>query len=86
MWASWALVEEETEEHEGSHEGHESHEEHDNGISGQNHIRLPSPQTTEAEQVITRIIGCAIAVHRAPGRGFLESIYRKAIDIGGARG
>ena len=68
-------------ENEGNHEGHESHEEHDDGISGQYHMRLPSPLTPEAEQVMTETIGCAIAVHRALGPGFLESIYRKAMHI-----
>jgi len=30
---------------------------------------------------MTQTIGCAIAVHRALGPGFLESIYRKAMYI-----
>ena len=30
---------------------------------------------------MTQTIGCAIAVHRALGPGFLESIYRKAMCI-----
>ena len=30
---------------------------------------------------MTETIGCAIAVHRALGPGFLESIYRKAMCI-----
>ena len=44
-------------------------------------MRLPSPLTDAEELVITRTIGCAIAVHRALGAGFLESIYKKAMRI-----
>jgi GxxExxY protein len=44
-------------------------------------MRLPSPLTPEAEDVITRTIGCAIAVHRVLGAGFLESIYQRAMEI-----
>jgi competence protein ComEC len=40
------------------------------------------PQLTpEAEDAMTSTIGCAIAVHRALGPGFLESIYKKAMHI-----
>src|SRR5215204_6480384 len=35
----------------------------------------------EHEELTRIIIGCAIAVHRALGPGFLESIYRKAMYI-----
>jgi GxxExxY protein len=44
-------------------------------------MRLPSPLSPEAESVMTQMIGCAIAVHRALGPGFLESIYRRAMYI-----
>jgi GxxExxY protein len=44
-------------------------------------MRLPSPLSPEAESVMTQTIGCAIAVHRALGPGFLESIYRRAMYI-----
>ena len=44
-------------------------------------MRLPSPLSPEAESLMTQTIGCAIAVHRALGPGFLESIYRKAMYI-----
>jgi len=33
----------------------------------------------ETDELITRIIGCALAVHRALGPGFLESIYAAAL-------
>jgi GxxExxY protein len=37
------------------------------------------PQATD--DLLTRIIGCAIAVHRELGPGFLESIYAAALAI-----
>jgi hypothetical protein len=36
------------------------------------HMHLSSPLTPEAEEVMTQTIGCATAVHRALGPGFLE--------------
>ncbi len=33
----------------------------------------------EHEELTRIIIGCAIRVHRAPGPGFLESVYRNAL-------
>jgi GxxExxY protein len=58
----------------------------DIGETDTNAIRLPgrrhdSPLSVEAESVMRQTIGCAIAVHRALGPGFLESIYRKAMSI-----
>lgn len=44
-------------------------------------MRLPSPLSDEAEEAMSATIGCAIAVHRALGPGFLESIYKKAMLI-----
>jgi len=44
-------------------------------------MRLPSPLPAETESVMTETIGCAIAVHRALGPGFLERIYRRAMYI-----
>lgn len=35
----------------------------------------------EADQVVRDVIGAAIAVHRALGPGFLESIYERALSI-----
>jgi GxxExxY protein len=43
--------------------------------------RPDSPLSPEGEWVMRQTIGCAIAVHRALGPGFLESIYRKAMCI-----
>jgi len=44
-------------------------------------MRLLSPLSPEAEEAMAETIGCAIAVHRALGPGFLESIYKKAMYI-----
>jgi GxxExxY protein len=44
-------------------------------------MRLPSPLSPDAERVMTQTIGCAIAVHRALGPGFLERIYKRAMCI-----
>ena len=67
-----------------NHEGHEDHEDHETASQTRSEpfrMRLPSPLTDEAERVMSATIGCAIAVHRALGPGFLESIYRKAMYI-----
>ena len=37
------------------------------------------PEETDA--LITRIIGCAITVHRALGPGFMEAIYSTALGL-----
>ena len=61
-----------------NHEDHE-HEAHEGSV---NHgLRIPSPLSPEADLVMSQTIGCAIAVHRALGPGFIESIYRKAMWI-----
>jgi len=44
-------------------------------------MRLHSPLSPDAERVMTETIGCAIAVHRELGPGYLESIYQKAMYI-----
>jgi GxxExxY protein len=44
-------------------------------------MRLPTPLSPEAEDAMSETIGCAIAVHKALGPGFLESIYKKAMHI-----
>ena len=76
-----------------NHEGHEDHEGHEelikrderaveHGIPPPWHrMRLPSTLPPETESVMTETIGCAIAVHRALGPGFLERIYRRAMYI-----
>ena len=69
-----------------NHEGHEDHEGHERRTNARLTtspfaMRLPSPLTPEAELVMAQTIGCAIAVHRTLGPGFLESIYRKAMCI-----
>jgi hypothetical protein len=81
--------------HEG-HEDHEDREHHESQEalvrrddrheeqlmpSPWHRMRLPSSLPPETESVITETIGCAIAVHRALGPGFLERIYRRAMYI-----
>ena len=44
-------------------------------------LRLASPLSLEEDRITYQVIGGAIAVHRALGPGFLESIYRKAIGV-----
>ena len=44
-------------------------------------LRIPSPLSDELEDLIERIIGCGITVHRALGPGLLESIYAKAVCL-----
>jgi hypothetical protein len=48
-------------------------------------MRLPTPLSPEAEEAMSETIGCAIAVHRALGPGFLESIisYLKTTRLQG---
>ena len=60
---------------------HEDHEEHESLLMPRHRMRLPSPLTARAEDVMSETIGCAIRVHRALGPGFLESIYRKAMHV-----
>jgi GxxExxY protein len=44
-------------------------------------MRLATPLSDETEAIMRKTIGCAIAVHRELGPGFLESIYKKAMCI-----
>ena len=61
-----------------NHEDHE-HEAHEGSV---NHgLRIPSPLSPDADLAMSQTIGCAIAVHRALGPGFIESIYREAMCI-----
>jgi GxxExxY protein len=62
-----------------NHEEHEDHEAHE--ASSSHGLRIPSPLSTEEDRLMSQTIGCAIAVHRVLGPGFLESIYRKAMCI-----
>jgi GxxExxY protein len=64
-----------------NHEEHEGREEHEADPFSVRRMRAASPLSVEAERVMHGTIGCAIAVHRALGPGFLESIYTKAMCI-----
>ena len=63
-----------------NHEDHEDVEGHE-VLPVTKRLSLRSPLPPETERVVTATIGCAIAVHRALGPGFIESIYRKAMCI-----
>ena len=65
-----------------NHEGHEEVEVHEGKHAVvRPGIRVSSPLSIEAERAMYETIGCAIAVHRELGPGFLESIYRKAMYL-----
>ncbi len=72
---------EEIEVHEDGpkHERHEEVEGREQGLQTKAGIRVPSPLSIEAERAMHQTIGCALAVHRELGPGFVESIYRKAM-------
>lgn len=44
-------------------------------------LRIASSLPVDVEALITRIIACAIEVHRHLGPGFLERIYAEALAI-----
>lgn len=43
--------------------------------------RVTSALDAETEDVVTRVIGCAIHVHSVLGPGFLETLYHDAMAI-----
>jgi GxxExxY protein len=64
-----------------NHEGSRKHEAHEEVAGTRFRMRRDSPLSPEADRLMTHTIGSAIAVHRALGPGFLESIYRKAMCV-----
>ena len=70
----------EDDRHKG-HEGGAANHHGDASLPETHAMRVGSPLSREAERVMSETIGCAIAVHRALGPGFLESIYRKAMRL-----
>ena len=61
------------------HKGHKEDETTDPFSVGR--MRAASPLSPQAERTMHTTIGCAIAVHRALGPGYLESIYKAAMCI-----
>jgi GxxExxY protein len=43
--------------------------------------RAMSPLPLETEDLIYRVIGCALTVHTTLGAGYVEAVYRKAMCI-----
>jgi GxxExxY protein len=44
-------------------------------------LSINSTLPTETEELITRVIGCCITVHRALGPGLLETPYSRAVGL-----
>ena len=44
-------------------------------------LRVPSRLPDELEALVTRTIGCCIAVHQALGPGLLEGIYARSVCL-----
>lgn len=43
-------------------------------------MTMYAPLPADIEAAATKVIGCAIEVHRTLGAGFLESIYKRAME------
>lgn len=41
--------------------------------------QTPAPIPATTDELVRRVIGCAVAVHSELGPGFLESVYRRAM-------
>ena len=44
-------------------------------------LRIASPLSADLEDLIEKILGCCVAVHRELGPGLLESIYARAVRM-----
>jgi GxxExxY protein len=44
-------------------------------------LKVPTRLPDELEELVHRVIGCCLEVHRALGPGLLESIYSRAVCI-----
>ena len=44
-------------------------------------MRVQSVLDETTEQVVRECIGCAVAVHRTLGPGYLESVYRRSMKL-----
>lgn len=64
--------------HKRHRDGHDADDGHD-GFTFK--MRLPSPLSEAEERAMTRVIDCAMVVHRSLGPGFLESIYERSVCI-----
>jgi GxxExxY protein len=44
-------------------------------------LRVESPLSEELEFLVTKTIGCCVAVHKELGPGLLETVYARAVRI-----
>jgi GxxExxY protein len=44
-------------------------------------LRVQSPLSNELELLVTKTIGCCVAVHKELGPGLLEAVYARAVRI-----